>query len=138
MNFEQCQKIGLIKKSQNAQERTAQSLELADKFLKSAKNNFKIGEYEVCELISYNALFHYARALLFSKGYIERSHACLFEALVYLYPDSKEIIQKADKLRLERHNLQYSGIFSGKPAAEYACEFTQEFGIFAKRQLDKR
>ncbi|MEW6329699.1 MAG: HEPN domain-containing protein [Candidatus Micrarchaeota archaeon] len=137
MSFEECVREGLIKKSENARDRVGQSLSLGDRFLGSAEKNFKIDEYEVCEIISYNALFHYARALLFDKGYIERSHACLFLALNHFYPKNKELFIRAGKLRIERHNLQYSGFAADKESARFSLEFVREFGKTAKGLLKK-
>ncbi len=127
MSFEDCVGKGLIKKSSDAQIRIKQSVDLGDKFLKSAQKNFEISEYVVSELIAYTALFHYARALLFKYGYIERSHACLFIALKKLYPAEKKLIEKADKIRIERHNLQYSGLTTDEKSAMFILAFVKEF-----------
>lgn len=137
MNFGECLGEGLIRKSFNAAERIDQSLRLGDRFLKSAENNLKIQEFEVCEIIAYNALFHFARSLLFAKGYLERSHACLFAALAELYPQKEELVRKADKIRTERHNLQYGGFAADKESASFVLSFSKEFGC-AARQLLKR
>jgi len=127
MSFEDCVEKGLIKKSSDAPQRIKQSVALGDNFLKSAQRNFEISEYVVCELIAYTALFHYARALLFKKGYIERSHACLFIALKKCYPAEKELFEKADKIRVERHNLQYTGLTTDKETASFVLNFVKEF-----------
>ena len=68
-----------------AKERVERSLEIAKRFLTAAEKNLGIEEFEIAEIASYNSLFHSARALLFNKGYIERSHACLVTALRSLY-----------------------------------------------------
>jgi len=138
MTFEDCLRKGLIKKSESAKERVEQSLSLGDKFSKSAEKNSEMQEYEVCEIISYNALFHYARALLFNAGYIERSHACLFLSLKRFYPEHRELFDKADKIRLERHNLQYSGFSADKESARFVLEFVKEFERTAKKLLKNK
>lgn len=117
MSYEDCIHKGLIKKSSSAPERVKQSLALGDKFLKSAKKTLEISENEASELIAYTALFHYARALLFHKGYLERSHFCLFVALQKLYPEHDSLFQRADKIRIERHNLQYCGLATDSESA---------------------
>lgn len=137
MTFHDCLDKGLIRKS-DTKDRVEQSLALGDKFLKSAGRNLEMGEYEVCEIIAYNAIFHYARALLFHKGYLERSHACLFLALLSLYPENKELLERADKIRVERHNLQYASFISDAQAASFVLEFAKEFGVFAKKLLGKK
>lgn len=137
MTFQDCMNKGLIKKSGDTKDRVEQSLSLGDKFLKSAGRNLEMGEYEVCEIIAYNAIFHYARALLFQKGYLERSHACLFLALLSLYPENRELLERADKIRVERHNLQYAGFISDGQAASFVLEFAKEFGSLARKLLGK-
>jgi len=137
MSFEDCIGKGLIKKSPNTLQRIKQSMKLGDDFLKSAQKNFEISEYVVCELIAYTALFHYARALLFKKGHIERSHACLFIALKKFYPGEKELFEKADKIRIERHNLQYSGLTTDKESALFVLDFVKEFSEKTGRLLEQ-
>lgn len=135
MTFEDCLEKGMIRKAADAKTRVQQSIAIADKFLKSAEKNLKMEENEVCEIIAYNALFHYARALLFIKGYMERSHACLFLALEKLYPQHKELFERADKIRAERHNLQYSGLITDRESASFVLEFVKEFAASAKNLL---
>lgn len=135
MSLEECLHDGLIKKSGDAPQRVAQSLLIADRFLKSAGKNFEFSEFEVCEIIAYNALFHCARALLFKKGYIERSHACLFVALLELYPEHSELIRRANKMRVERHGLQYAGFTADESSASFALELANSFGSLAKKIL---
>lgn len=135
MTFDDCLEKGLIRRAADAKSRVKQSLLIADKFLKSAEKNLDIGENEVCEIIAYNALFHYARALLFNKGYLERSHACLFLALERLYPEYKELLERADKIRMERHNLQYGGMMAEGEAPTFVLEFVREFANCVKKTL---
>jgi uncharacterized protein (UPF0332 family) len=137
MSFDNCLKKGMIKKSESTKEKIEQSIVFGDKFLKSAKKNFDIEELEVCEIISYNALFHYARALLFKKGYNERSHACLFIALKKLYPEHVELFERADKILSERHNLIYMGLAAEGESVEYVIEFVEEFRDVANKLLEK-
>jgi uncharacterized protein (UPF0332 family) len=76
------------------------------------------------------ARFYSARALLFSRGYLERSHTCLVTAVSHLFSDDREICNFAatlDKLRLSRHNVQYGGSLVLPDEAEFAAEFAQRF-----------
>ena len=135
MTFEECIAQGLLRKSGLAGERVSQSIELGDKFLKSAERNLEMGELEVCEIISYNALFHFARALLFHKGLVERSHACLFIALKKLYQGNAGLFDEADRMRRERHNLQYGGFAASRESSLYSLKFAKSFGEAAKKLL---
>ena len=85
MRFEKCIEEGLIRKDPRATERVKGSLEIAGRFLSASKKNLEIEEYEIAEIAAYNSAFHSARALLFAKGYVERSHYCLSVALSSLY-----------------------------------------------------
>ena len=138
MNFEECLRKNLIRKDENAMERVEKSLEISSRFLKSAGKNLEIEEYEMTEIAAYNAIFHAARALLFRKGYVERSHACLIIALRQLYKDDLKFIEYLnafDRIRLSRHNIQYGGITTDKDEAEYVLGFAIEFLDVAKELL---
>ncbi len=138
MNFEECLRKNLIRKDENAMERVEKSLEISSRFLKSAGKNLEIEEYEMAEIAAYNAIFHAARALLFRKGYVERSHACLIIALRQLYKDDLKFIEYLnafDRIRLSRHNIQYGGITTDKDEAEYVLGFAIEFLDVAKELL---
>lgn len=72
MNFEDCLKKRLIKKDLSVVERMEKSLEIAERFLKSAKKNFEIEDYKMVEIAAYNSalLLHKSSAL--RKGGIRR------------------------------------------------------------------
>lgn len=139
MNFEDCLKRNLIRRDENAIERVEKSLEISFRFLKSARKNLEIEEYEMAEIAAYNAIFHAARALLFKKGYVERSHFCLIIALRHLYKDNLEIIDYLnafDRIRLSRHNIQYGGVTTDRNEAEYVMNFAREFSDVVKNLLN--
>ena len=130
MNFNECLSKGHIKPDPLAYERIPGSLEVAQRFLVSAKKNLDIKEYEMSELASYNAIFHAARALLFKKGYLERSHICVIIALQELYRENHELsefLNTFDKIRISRHNIQYGGNLVQKTEAVFVIDFTQRF-----------
>ena len=85
MRLEECIDKGLIKEDPLASERVESSLMIAERFLRSSNRNLEINEYEMAEMAAYNSAFHAARALLFAKGFTERSHFCLGVALRGLY-----------------------------------------------------
>lgn len=138
MNFEDCLRQGLIKKNVNVRGRVKSSVEIAEKFLISATKNFKIKEDEMCVIAAYNSLFHCCRALLFEKGYIERSHFCLVIALRFLYKEDAKLLgflKEIDKIRLSRHEIQYRGEFSNKEEAEYVLGLSNKFLGYTKTKL---
>ncbi len=140
MNFEECLRRNLIRKDENAIERVENSLEISTRFLKSARKNLEIEEYEMAEIAAYNAIFHAARALLFRKGYVERSHACLIIALRQLYKDDLKFIEYLnafDRIRLSRHNIQYGGVTIDRGEAEYVLSFAMDFIDVVKEILNQ-
>ena len=90
MNFEDCIKKGLIKREPEAESWVKKEINTAERFLKSARRTMEIEEYNVAELAAYLAAFHATRALLYAKGFKERSHMCLGIAVRALYDDETE------------------------------------------------
>ncbi len=136
MRFEDCLEEGLIKRNPRAMERVAGSLEIAERFLKSAGRTLEIDEYEMAEIAAYNSAFHSARALLFAKGYTERSHHCLGMALMHLYKgEISELFSTFDRLRLSRHDVQYGGALVSRDDVEFMIEFAESFLAAAKSEL---
>jgi len=59
----------------------------AEEDLAEARDRFRNQKYEYATINAYYAIFHAARALLYSKGYRERGHCCLSVALEALFVD---------------------------------------------------
>jgi uncharacterized protein (UPF0332 family) len=130
MNFKDCLSKGMIRKDKTAPERVEKSLEIAERFLESSKKNIEIQELEMSEIASYNSIFHSSRALLFKKGYIERSHICVIIGLKELYKEDNELLDLMntfDKIRISRHNIQYGGMLIDKQESEFVYDFAKEF-----------
>ena len=138
MRFNECIDKGLIKNDPLAVERVESSLKTAQRFLRSAKRNLEIDEHEMAEIAAYNCAFHSARALLFAKGYIERSHYCLGVALRCVYSGQiVGLLNIFDKIRLSRHNVQYGGELVDKEEAAFVIKFAEDFLLTAKAELLK-
>lgn len=106
------------------------SLEMSERFLNSARKNLDIDEYEMVSLASYNSAFHSARAMLFARGYTERSHICINIALKHLYKEDKELfslLNTFDKIRTSKHNVQYGGSLVEYEEAEFVISFAEDF-----------
>ena len=130
MNLKDCLSKGLIRQDKSASERVKKTLEISDRFLISAKKNIEIEELEMSEIASYNSIFHSARALLFKKGYTERSHICVILALKEFYKTNNELIDLLntfDKIRISRHNIQYGGELIDKEEAVFVYDFGRQF-----------
>jgi uncharacterized protein (UPF0332 family) len=136
MRFEECLDKGLIKEDPSAGERVESSLAIAERFLRSSNRNLEIDEFEMAEMAAYNSAFHAARALLFAKGYTERSHFCLGVALRGLYKGKIiDLLKTFDKIRLSRHNIQYGGALVSQDEAAFVINFARDFLVAARAEL---
>lgn len=102
---------------------------MAEHFLQRAKGNLKEEYFDVAFLMAYNSMFHSARALLFSKGFKERSHYCLVEFLKSKFKDEKitYFADILDSYRISRHAIQYSGELCSEVDAKEAIKDAKNF-----------
>ena len=111
MRWRECVDRGHIRPDPGALERLPGSLASAARFLRAAEKNVAIEEYEMAHLAAYNSTSHSIRAFLYAASYVERSHACLVTAVRHTSGDDPEIadpLNAFDKIRVARHNVQYS------------------------------
>lgn len=105
-------------------------LQTAEEDLNDARFGFAHNRYKWSTIQGDYSMFHSARALLFSKGYREKSHYCLFIAL-------NDLLVKEGKLDVEyieafrnamtlRENADYRTRFS-KSGAEAVIENAEAF-----------
>lgn len=142
IRWRECLKKGLIRPDPTAKNRVPGSLETAGRFLHAAEKTLAIDEYEMAQIAAYNSAFHSARAVLFAGGYTERSHACLAVSLSELCRDNNELVRMAatlDKMRIARHNVQYTGGLVNREEAAYSVRFATELyeavQLFLKREI---
>lgn len=97
-------------------------LDQADHDLQAAKKSCEAGEHKRAMIEAYYAMFHAARALLYAKGYREKSHYCLSVALLELYVDTGKLslsqVKHFDRAMLLREEADYKGAFSETGARE--------------------
>ena len=92
----------------------------------------------MAEIASYNSIFHSSRALLFKKGYTERSHICVIIALKDLYKNDYELIELLNtfnKIRISRHNIQYAGKLIDFEESKFVFDFAKRFLVKTKDVL---
>ena len=105
INYEDCFNEGKIKINPRTKNWVDKELSSASLFLKQAETIIKLIAYESCEIIAYSSMFHSTRALLYSKGFSEKGHYCLFEYVIHLFEENKELtnlLAKADRFRETR------------------------------------
>lgn len=83
-------------------------------------------------------MFHSARALLFAKGYREKSHVCLKYAIQALYVEKgildKKYVEQFDVTMLLRETADYKREFS-KESAQMALKNAETFLAETERIL---
>ena len=111
----------------------------AEEDLAEARDRSCHGKYKYATINAYYSIFHAARALIYSKGYRERSHFCLAVALEALFVDEgllagRYLRMLQDTMAL-REDADYSGSFS-RDGASISISNAGEF-IGAARSLVK-
>ncbi|MFP3949687.1 MAG: HEPN domain-containing protein [Candidatus Micrarchaeia archaeon] len=140
MRLRDCTDEKLIMKDESKKMLAQPELDSAEKFILSAKKNLGINEWEVAEMLAYMGCFHAARALLYSRGYNEKTHACLFAAVMEFFQFEEEISRYAkigNQLRVKRHGIAYAGATTTKDEAEYFVSKAREFLEIAGKALEK-
>jgi len=113
-------------------------LKIAFDDLSEAKDRFKNRRYKYATINAYYGTFHAARALLFSKGYRERSHYALYIAIEALFVETGMLEKRyshilKDSMSL-REDADYGGEFS-KDGASLSINNAEEFIKKAKESL---
>jgi uncharacterized protein (UPF0332 family) len=110
----------------------------AENDLAEAFNRFESGKYKYATITGYYSMFHSARALIYSKGYREKSHYYLLVALNSLFVDagllSEEITSEFHDAMVLREDADYHGNFT-KVGAETVLKGAKEFLAAAKSIL---
>jgi uncharacterized protein (UPF0332 family) len=89
--FRECLKKRRIIPHPSAKKLVKRELSAAKDDLDEANDRLKYGKYKYATINSYYSIFHSARALLYSKGYRERSHHCLSVALDVMFVQTKKM-----------------------------------------------
>lgn len=136
MNVDELVGKKLLIKENPSMDKAAKSIVVSESFLKKAEANFKIGLYDVAVLLSYNSMFHAARALLFKDGFKERAHWAVVEYLrrKYSLELGEGTVNKLDTFRVLRHSAAY-GLESkeDKEEAEMMVKFAGELAKKIKK-----
>ncbi|MDD5614181.1 MAG: HEPN domain-containing protein [Candidatus Omnitrophica bacterium] len=110
-------------------------LKEAERDLAEALNRFQSRKYKYATITGYYSMFHSARALIYSKGYREKSHYYLLVALSSLFPDTsllpKELISQFHDAMILREDADYHGNFT-KEGADEVLNTAQDFLAAAK------
>lgn len=128
MNLDECFKQGLLKKVAPDVENAKKSLSESKKNIADAEENLKIRCYNVVVMLSYTAMFHAARGLLFRDGIKERSHACIPAYIRARYSQLEKFANMLDSYRILRHRTLYGlEVLIDRAEAEGALKAAKEF-----------
>ncbi len=121
-DFAECLKKRGLVRIEIDEELVSKELSAAGYDLERAKNSYSEGDPKWCIIQSYYAMFHTVKALVYSKGYREKSHYCLLTALKVLFVDSC-ILEEKYYLSFEetmnlRHEADYGLIYSKEASEE--------------------
>lgn len=138
VEFEKCLKKNNLRISADAKNWVKKELESAKSDLHEAEAGLERESYKWSTIQSYYAMFHAARALLYAKGYREKSHYCLRIAIEVLYVEpgdlSQHMINAFEVAKELRENADYESQFS-ESGAEKLVKAAQEFLQHARALL---
>jgi uncharacterized protein (UPF0332 family) len=115
--FKQCLESKKIVPLVRGKSLVKKELSVAVSDLSDAKAGYETKRYKWSTIQAYYAMFHAARALIYSQGYREKSHYCLAIALRALFVDEGTMDAKLVRDFLNAMNL--------RQAADYEAEFSQ-------------
>ena len=115
--FEQCLESGKIAPFERGKGLVKKELSVGEGDLRDASAGFQDKRYKWSTIQAYYAMFHAARALVYSRGYREKSHHCLSVALRALFVESGELDAQSGRDFLNAMNL--------REAADYESHFSE-------------
>jgi len=139
--FEECLAKKKIVPFPRAKKFALKELTAAGEDLAEARDRFAHRRYKYATINAYYAVFHAARALVYSKGYRERSHHCLGIALEALFVDqgllAGRYVRMFQNTMASREEADYSGSYS-QEGASLCIQDAEEFIRVALRLLRPR
>lgn len=116
--FKQCIESGKIVSFPRGKQLVGKEIAVARSDLSDARAGYENQRYKWSTIQAYYAMFHAARALIYSRGYREKSHYCLAVALRALFVEEGQMEAKSVRDFLNAMNL--------REAADYEAKFSME------------
>ena len=139
LEFSSCLSKHKIIKFATAKKFVPRELKVAQDDLKVAFESLKGGREKWATVQAYYAMFHTARALLYSKGYREKSHYCLIVAMKALFVADRvldiTLVEAFEMTKILRENADYDNEYS-KESAKSLVEKAKKFLAAGKRILE--
>lgn len=115
-DYERCLRRKSIKSFSEGRRLVSKEIGSAESDLASARESFQRENYKWATIQAYYAMFHTARALLYSQSLREKSHYCLAVALRALFVDTNKIEKRLSDdfftAMALRENADYESTFS--------------------------
>ena len=129
MNLEYCHQRGLIKKASISDEIIKKEFKMAMEFVNESEKVYNAQIYRSALAAAYYTMSHMARAILYKKGYTERSHACLFLSLIEIVDDEdiEVALTISNEFRKMREAAQYEGKTVLQEEAKVALREAKDF-----------
>ncbi len=138
MNYNDCLSEGQIKINPETKNWVDKELNSAEMFLHQSELIINTNAYESCSIVAYSSMFHSTRSLLYSKGFSEKGHYCLFQYVLHLFKDNKELVpllKIANMFRKTRQDIAYDSLNTSKEEAEEAIKTAKELFTLVKEIL---
>ena len=131
--FKDCIEKKRIFEFPEAKKLVNKELSIAFDDLNKAKDRFKNGKYKYAIINAYYATFHSARALLYSKGYRERSHYCLYVAIDTLFVKSGLLEKRFSRILKDGMSLREDADYGDEFSKEGAALIISNAEVFIKK-----
>lgn len=130
LEFQRCLEKRWLVTMREARHLVMKELEVAQDDLAEAEAGYERGSYKWSTIQSYYAMFHAARALLYSRGYRGKSHYCLSVAMHHLFVGKgllkDTLVEDMDDARALREDADYRAAFS-EVGAHHNLEAAKRF-----------
>ena len=118
MSFKDCLEKRKIFRFEPAKQLADLELEDARDDLKSAEDDYAEDNFKWATIKGYYSMFHSARALLYSRGYREKGHYCLYLAIKAFFVQDKKLDPKLAE--------DFNNSMILREDADYRRKFSQE------------
>lgn len=140
ISFKDCLEKKKIFRFEPAKHLVDLEFEDAQSDLKSAQEDFGRSNFKWATVKGYYSMFHSARALLYSRGYREKSHYCLYLSLKVLFVQEGkldlELAEDFNNSMILREDADYRRKFS-QEGAQTVMESAKRFLKATKEVLSK-
>ncbi|MBE0433903.1 HEPN domain-containing protein [candidate division WOR-3 bacterium] len=140
-NFERCIEDRKLVPFKATSEMIEKEINSASYDLTQAQNSYNNGDIKWATIQGYCAMFHAVRALIYKRGYREKSHRCLLIALQESYVDtgllSATYVDSFREAMDLREDADYGFIYDSR-SAKNIITAAKEFYTNVKKFLNKK